>query len=56
MLVTQSGDIFVIGTANVDGRDHIRTYGENMFGFEDLRADQHADFDYNDLVVKLTLT
>lgn len=56
VLVTQSGDIFVIGSANVDGRDHIRMYGENMFGFEDLRADQRADFDYNDLVMKLTLS
>jgi hypothetical protein len=56
VLVTASGDIFVIGSANVDGRDHIRMYGENMFGFEDLRADQHADFDYNDLVMKLTLS
>ncbi|WP_422000097.1 hypothetical protein [Reyranella sp.] len=55
VLVTQSGDIFVIGNANVDGRDHIRMYGENTFGFEDLRADQHSDFDYNDLVMKLTL-
>lgn len=56
VLVTQGGDIFVIGSANVDGRDHIRMYGENTFGFEDLRADQHADFDYNDLVMKLTLS
>lgn len=56
VLVTQAGDIFVIGNANIDGRDHIRMYGENMFGFEDLRADQHADFDYNDLVMKLTLS
>jgi hypothetical protein len=55
VLVTQGGDIFVIGNANVDGRDHIRMYGENTFGFEDLRADQHVDFDYNDLVMKLSI-
>jgi hypothetical protein len=45
----------VIGTANVDGREHIRAYGENIYGFEDLRADQGSDFDYNDLIVKLTV-
>lgn len=56
VLVTQAGDIFVIGNANVDGRDHIRMYGENTFGFEDLRADQASDFDYNDLVMKLTMS
>jgi hypothetical protein len=54
VLATQSGDIFVLGNANVDGRDHIRTYGENTFGFEDQRADQHSDFDYNDMIVKIT--
>jgi hypothetical protein len=54
VLAAQDGDIFVLGNANVDGRDHIRTYGENTFGFEDLRADQHSDFDYNDMLVKIT--
>lgn len=54
VLATGGGDIFVIGTANVDGREHIRTFGENIFGFEDLRADQGSDFDYNDMIVKLT--
>lgn len=53
VLVTEHGDIFVIGNANVDGQDHIRMFGENTFGFEDLRADQHSDFDYNDLVMKV---
>jgi hypothetical protein len=56
VLATQNGDIFVVGTANVDGREHIKVFGENTFGFEDLRADQHSDFDYNDMVVKLTDT
>jgi hypothetical protein len=55
VLVTQAGDIFVIGNANVDGREHIRSFGENMFGFEDLRADQGSDFDYNDMVVHLSV-
>jgi hypothetical protein len=55
VLATEGGDIFVIGNANVDGQNHIRTYGQNTFGFEDLRADQNSDFDYNDQVVRLTL-
>ena len=56
VLATQGGDVFVIGSGNVDGQDHIRTYGQNTFGFEDLRADQHSDFDYNDMIMKLTVT
>lgn len=56
VLATQRGDIFVIGTANVDGREHIRAYGENIYGFEDLRADQGSDFDYNDMIVKMTVS
>ena len=55
VLVTEAGDIFVIGTANVDGREHIRSFGENTWGFEDLRADQGSDFDYNDMVVQLSI-
>lgn len=54
VLQTEGGDIFVAGTANIDGQDHIRMFGQNVFGFEDLRANQNSDFDYNDLVVKLT--
>lgn len=54
VLATEGGDTFVVGNANVDGLDHIRNYGQSIFGFEDLRADQNSDFDYNDLVMKVT--
>jgi hypothetical protein len=55
VLYTESGNTFVIGSANADGKDHIRTYGQNMFGFEDLLASQGSDFDYNDLVMKIAI-
>lgn len=55
VLLTEGGDVFVIGKANADGMDHIRMFGENIFGFEDLRADQSSDFDYNDLVMHLSV-
>ena len=47
--------IFVPGAANVDGRVHVQSFGENVFGFEDVRADHGGDFDYNDMVVKLSV-
>ncbi|HWT10463.1 MAG TPA: hypothetical protein VN329_14960, partial [Roseomonas sp.] len=53
VLITQSGEIFVPGTGNSGGREYIRTFGANTFGFEDLTAAQGADFDYNDLVMAL---
>jgi hypothetical protein len=56
VMTTESGNVFVVGTANVDGLSHIRLYGQNTFGFEDLAANQHSDFDYNDLVMKLSMT
>jgi hypothetical protein len=56
VLVTPTGQIFVVGTANSDGREHIRVYGENTFGFEDLAANQGSDFDYNDMVMRLHST
>lgn len=53
VLLTESGEVFVIGNANSDGQEHIRLFGENTFGFEDLTASQNSDFDYNDMVVKI---
>ena len=53
VLITQSGDIMLPGNASGDGHEYIRILGANTFGFEDLTAAQGADFDYNDLVVRL---
>jgi hypothetical protein len=55
VLSTESGNTFVIGDANVDGMSHIRIYGQNTFGFEDLAASQNSDFDYNDLVMQISM-
>lgn len=55
VLYTESGNTLVLGTANADGQEHIRTYGQNMFGFEDLLASQGSDFDYNDLVMRVVI-
>ena len=55
VLYTESGNTFGIGSANADGKDHIRTYGQNLFGFEDLLTNQGSDFDYNDLVMKIAI-
>jgi len=54
VLITQNDDLFVIGDANAGGMDYIRTYGENTFGFEDLAYDQNSDFDFNDMVMRIT--
>lgn len=54
VLVTRGGEVFVMGDANSDGAEHIRTFGENIFGFEDLTAAQGSDFDFNDMVMQLT--
>ncbi|WP_127090987.1 DUF4114 domain-containing protein [Aquabacter cavernae] len=54
VLMTPSGHTFVVGTANAGGLDYIRMFGENTFGFEDLAYDQGSDFDYNDMVMRLT--
>ena len=56
VLITPSGQVFVIGNANPGGHDQIRVYGENTFGFEDLAYNQGSDFDYNDMVMRLKPT
>lgn len=54
VLLTPSGETFVIGENNPGGREQVRMYGENSFGFEDLAYNQGSDFDYNDMIVRLT--
>ncbi|OYZ82270.1 MAG: hypothetical protein B7Y12_04300 [Rhizobiales bacterium 24-66-13] len=53
VLLTPSGETFVIGENNPGGREQVRMYGENTFGFEDLAYNQGSDFDYNDMIVRL---
>jgi hypothetical protein len=60
VLVNQQGEIFIVSqsasnTANADGHEHIRNFGQNVFGFEDLSAGHGSDFDYNDMVMHLWL-
>lgn len=60
VLVSGPGDIWMINqsptlTANVDGQQHVRNFGANTFGFEDMNASAGADFDYNDMVMRLSI-
>ncbi|MGL5806006.1 MAG: DUF4114 domain-containing protein, partial [Xenococcaceae cyanobacterium] len=40
-------------SANPDGADHVRSLGDNFFGFEDLPG---FDSDFNDVIVKANIT
>ncbi|WP_108662851.1 hypothetical protein [Acuticoccus kandeliae] len=53
VLLTQTGNLFVVGEANPFGNEQIRIFGENTFGFEDLAEDENSDFDYNDMVLHI---
>lgn len=55
VMKSQNGDVFVVGTANSDGKEHIRLLGENIFGIEDLTVGQHSDLDYNDMLIGVNL-
>jgi len=54
VLITPDGDLFVIGEANPGGNEQIRSFGNNLFGFEDMTEDEGADFDYNDMVMQIS--
>lgn len=54
VLLTQTGNVFVVGEGNEGGHSYIRLFGENTFGFEDLAADENSDFDYNDMVMRIS--
>ncbi|MCA0246624.1 MAG: DUF4114 domain-containing protein [Proteobacteria bacterium] len=61
VLVNPYGNMFTIDatpnlTANPDNTTHVRMFGQNTFGFEDMSAGTPGvDFDYNDMIVKLSL-
>jgi hypothetical protein len=59
VLVNPFGNIWMINNgssnANGDGHQHVRIFGQNTFGFEDMHAAAGADFDYNDMIMKLTV-
>jgi len=45
---------FSFGVANPDGVEHLRSYGNNVFGFEDLPGNLGvSDFDFNDAVFQI---
>lgn len=50
----QVNAFFAYLAANVDGRDHIRLLGSNLFGFEDQLGG--GDNDFNDAIVRVTIT
>ncbi|MCS6813470.1 MAG: DUF4347 domain-containing protein [Cyanobacteria bacterium] len=50
----QVNAFFAYLAANVDGRDHIRLLGSNLFGFEDQLGG--GDNDFNDAIVRVTIS
>jgi hypothetical protein len=54
-LETSQGNTFFIGTtANPDNLSHFRLFGNAIFGIEDLPSTNMSDFDFNDMVVRIT--
>jgi general L-amino acid transport system substrate-binding protein len=51
-MLSQTGDVFFIGSFNADGQQHIKPVGDGAFSFEDL-AGNGSDFDYNDGVLRI---
>jgi len=55
VLLTESGNIFVVGDANSGGNEYIRIFGHNTFGFEETSEGEGSDFDFNDMVFTVSL-
>lgn len=50
-----NGYILMTGNANPSGGEYVRMFGHNTFGFEELIATRGSDFDYNDMVMTISL-
>ena len=56
VLITDDNLVFSFGrTTAVDGEQHLKVLGENIFGFEDDLAGKGTDWHYDDVVVAATL-
>lgn len=56
VMLTPKGNVFTFGANSAaDGRAHVMLLGQNQFGFEDLLASQYSDWDFNDVVMNVSL-
>jgi pimeloyl-ACP methyl ester carboxylesterase len=56
VVMTPMGSIFTFGSNTAaDGRAHMMLLGQNQFGFEDLLLSQRSDWDFNDVVMNISL-
>ena len=56
VLITEDNNLFTFGaTTAVDKLQHLKVFGDNHFGFEDLLAKEKPDWDYNDFRVKFSI-
>jgi hypothetical protein len=51
VLLTEAGNLFVLGHDRVTNSTHARILGENTVAFEDLGVNQNSDFDFNDALI-----
>lgn len=54
VMITGNGDVLVPGTANADGLEHVRLFGDASYSFEETLASQNSDFDFNDMAIRVT--
>jgi pimeloyl-ACP methyl ester carboxylesterase len=56
VVMTPTGSTFTFGSNTAaDGRAHVMLLGKNQFGFEDLLVSQYSDWDFNDVVMNISL-
>lgn len=56
VMLTPTGSVFTFGANSAhDGRAHVMLLGQNQFGFEDLLLSQRSDWDFNDVVMNVSL-
>ncbi|MEB3275731.1 MAG: Ig-like domain-containing protein, partial [Cyanobacteriota bacterium] len=55
VLLSGTGEVFVVDPGvNRDGRRHIVAVGDGAYAFEERAADQGSDWDYDDILMRLT--
>ena len=56
VMVTSDKEALTFGDSlNPDRRQHLKAFGDNYFGFEDLLSNQSSDWDFDDMSIKFEL-
>jgi hypothetical protein len=56
VMINSDEEVFTFGdSSGTDNKQHVKVFGDNYFGFEDLLSNQNSDWDFDDRSIKFDM-